>query len=86
MCSQTPVLLLTMVNVALQAYVQPYRQLYVNILETITLVDIILLITSVLIIDYKVVSTACKQLMLSVINFRLRYLMVIKHYLLLSVA
>ena len=60
MYSQAPVLLLTMVNVALQAYVQPYRQLYVNILETITLVDIILLITSVLIIDYKVVSTACE--------------------------
>ena len=60
MGSQTPVLLLTMVNVALHAYVQPYRQLYVNILETITLVDIILLITSVLIIDYKVVSTACE--------------------------
>ena len=60
MYSQTPVLLLTMINVALQAYVQPYRQLYVNILETITLVDIILLITSVLIIDYKVVSTACE--------------------------
>ena len=60
MYSQAPVLLLTMVNVALQAYVQPYRQLYVNILETITLVDIILLITNVLIIDYKVVSTACE--------------------------
>ena len=60
MYSQAPVLLLTMVNVALQAYVQPYRQLYVNILETITLVDIILLITSVLIIDYKVVSIACE--------------------------
>ena len=60
MCLQTPVLLLTMVNVALHAYVQPYRQLYVNILETVTLVDIILLITSAPITDYKVVSTACE--------------------------
>ena len=53
-------LLLTMVNVALQAYVQPYRQLYVNILETVILVDIILLITSAPITDYKVVSTVCE--------------------------
>ena len=57
MYSQAPVLLLTMVNVALHAYVQPYRKLYVNILETVILVDIILLIASAPIADYKVVST-----------------------------
>ena len=60
MCSQTPVLLLTMLNVALHAYVQPYQQLYVNILETVILVDIILLITIAPITDYKVVGTACE--------------------------
>ena len=39
---QAPVLLLTMVYVAMFAYLQPYHSLYINILELFMLVDIML--------------------------------------------
>ena len=39
---QAPVLLLTMVYVAIYAYLKPYRSLYINVLEVFTLVDIML--------------------------------------------
>ncbi len=39
---QAPVLLLTMVYVAVFAYLKPYRSFYINVLEVFTLVDIML--------------------------------------------
>ena len=39
---QAPVLLLTMVYVAIFAYLKPYRSFYINVLEVFTLVDIML--------------------------------------------
>ena len=55
---QTPVLLLTMANVALYAYAQPYRKLYINLLEIVVLVDLLLLlmITSA---DSEVILSLC---------------------------
>ena len=55
---QTPVLLLTMANVALYAYAQPYRRLYINLLEIVVLVDLLLLlmITSA---DSEVILSLC---------------------------
>ena len=41
---QAPVLLLTMGYVALYAYAQPYQKLYINLLEVIMLVDVLLLL------------------------------------------
>ena len=41
---QAPVLLLTMANVALYAYAQPYQKLYINLLEVVMLVDLSLLL------------------------------------------
>ena len=41
---QAPVLLLTMANVALYAYAQPYQKLYINLLEVVMLVDVLLLL------------------------------------------
>ena len=41
---QAPVLLLTMTNVVVYAYAQPYRKLYINILEVVILVDVLLLL------------------------------------------
>ncbi|XP_065906418.1 uncharacterized protein [Dysidea avara] len=40
-----PVLLATMVCTALYAYIQPYQNFYVNILETVVLTDLLLLLT-----------------------------------------
>ena len=55
---QTPVLLLTMANVALYVYAQPYRKLYINLLEIVVLVDLLLLlmITSA---DSEVILSLC---------------------------
>ena len=55
---QTPVLLLTMANVAVYAYAQPYRKLYINLLEIVVLVDLLLLlmITSA---DSEVILSLC---------------------------
>ena len=41
---QAPVLLLTMANVAVYAYAQPYQKRYINILEVVILVDVLLLL------------------------------------------
>ena len=41
---QGPVLLLIITYVAAYVYVQPYRKFYVNILETATLIDILLML------------------------------------------
>ena len=41
---QAPVLLLTMANVAVYAYAQPYWKRYINILEVVILVDVLLLL------------------------------------------
>ena len=53
---QAPVLLLTMAYVAVHAYAQPYQELYINLLEMVTLVDILLLlmITSTKVSVYEV--------------------------------
>ena len=55
---QTPVLLLTMANVAVYAYAQPYGKLYINLLEIVMLVDLLLLlmITSA---DSEVILSLC---------------------------
>ena len=41
---QAPVLLLTMFNVALYAYAQPYKIMYINLMEVTMLVDMLLLL------------------------------------------
>ena len=75
-----------MVYVALYSYVQPYRQLYANVLETIILTNIILLLTSAPFADYKVInfSTTYEK-----INFestcRILYLLMIKVLVLINV-
>ena len=63
-----------MVYAALYAYVQPYQQLYVNILETVLLTDILLLITSSPIAQYKVIKCSI------VVEYKSHYLYVIVGY------
>jgi len=57
-CTKAPVLLLTMINVALYVYAQPHQKLYVNLLEAVMLVDILLLL---IIISTKVRTSELMQ-------------------------
>ena len=50
-----------MFYVVLYSYVQPYRQFYINVLETINLTSIILLITSAPIAKYKVIISVASN-------------------------
>ena len=41
---QAPILLLTIAYVGLYAYTRPYQKLYINLLEIVVLVDVLLLL------------------------------------------
>ena len=42
--TQAPILLLTIAYLGLYAYAQPYQKLYINLLEIVILVDVLLLL------------------------------------------
>jgi len=47
-------MLLIMTYVAIYAYIQPYQKFYINVLETVTLVDILLMLVIALSAEFKV--------------------------------